>query len=78
MPTILREQGFRFHLYLNDHLPVHVHVSKGGAEAKVQLEPAVELSKNSGFKMQEIKRIVNIITANYDYFIQQWYETYNQ
>lgn len=53
MPTILREQGFRFLLYLNDHLPMHVHVSKGGAEAKVLLEPAIEVTKNSGFRSQE-------------------------
>ncbi len=78
MPTILREQGFRFHFYLNDHLPMHIHVSKGGSEAKVLLEPAVELTKNNGFKMQEIKRIINITVANYEYLIQQWHETYDQ
>lgn len=78
MPTILREQGFRFHFYLNDHLPMHVHVSKGRAEAKVLLEPAVEVAKNNGFKPQEIKRVVEIVKDNYEYLIQQWHETYDQ
>ncbi len=77
MPTVLREHGFRFHFYLNDHLPMHVHVSKGGAEAKILLEPAVQVTKNIGFKPQEIKRIVEIVKANHKYLIQQWHETYN-
>ena len=77
MPTVLREHGFRFHLYLNDHLPMHVHVAKGGAEAKVLLEPVVDVTKNNGFKPQEIKQIVEIVKDNYEYLIQQWHETYN-
>ena len=77
MPTVLREHGFRFHLYLNDHLPMHVHVSKGGAEAKVLLESALEVVKNNGFKAQEIRRIIAIIEDHYDYLIQQWHETYD-
>lgn len=78
MPTVLRKYGFRFHLYLNDHLPIHVHVSKGGSEAKILLEPTIELTKNSGFKGQEVRRIVNIISANYEYLIEKWHETYDQ
>ena len=78
MPTVLREQGFRFHFYLNDHLPMHVHVARGGAEAKVLLEPCIELAKNNGFKSQEVRSIVGIIEANYEYLIQQWHETYNR
>lgn len=78
MPTILREHGFRFHFYLNDHLPIHVHISKGGAEAKVLLKPTVALTKNNGFKSQEVKRIIAIIVANYEYLIQQWHETYHR
>ena len=40
MPTILYEQGFRFSFYAADgHEPPHVHVAKGGAEAKWWLDP---------------------------------------
>ena len=70
MPTVLREYGFRFHFYLNDHLPMHVHVSRGGSEAKVLLEPTIELTKNNGFKAQEVRRIIHIVVANYEYLIQ--------
>ncbi len=37
MPTILRQQGFRVIIYLNDHLPSHVHVLKGNGEVRIDL-----------------------------------------
>lgn len=37
MPTVLRKDGFRVVIYLNDHLPSHVHVLKGSAEVKINL-----------------------------------------
>lgn len=78
MPTVLREQGFRFHFYPNDHLPMHIHIAKGGASAKILLEPEIDVDKNNGFKPQEIKRIVDIITDHYEYLIKQWHETYGE
>ncbi len=40
MPTVHREQGFRVVIYPNDHLPSHVHVQKGGGEARINLGDA--------------------------------------
>lgn len=37
MPTILRKGGFKVRIYLNDHIPAHVHVFKGGGEAKINI-----------------------------------------
>lgn len=37
MPTVLRQDGFRLVIYLNDHLPSHVHVVKGGGEVRINL-----------------------------------------
>ena len=43
MPTVLLVKGFRFYFYMNEHLPVHIHVSKSGSRAKFILVPEVEL-----------------------------------
>jgi hypothetical protein len=40
MPKILEKDGFRVVIYLNDHLPSHVHVWKGGGEVRIQLGSA--------------------------------------
>lgn len=37
MPTVLRQDGFRVVIYLNDHLPAHVHVLKGSGEVRINL-----------------------------------------
>ena len=37
MPKIYEYIGFIFFFYSNEHLPVHVHVSKGGKESKCEL-----------------------------------------
>ena len=37
MPTVLTKNGFKVRIYLNDHLPAHVHVFKAGGEAKINL-----------------------------------------
>ncbi|PHM06399.1 DUF4160 domain-containing protein [Nostoc sp. 'Peltigera malacea cyanobiont' DB3992] len=37
MPTILIKGGFEVRIYLNDHIPTHVHVFKGSGEAKINM-----------------------------------------
>ena len=39
MPTVVYEDGFRFVIYPNDHLPPHVHVKSGDRqECRINLE----------------------------------------
>ena len=47
----------------NDHLPIHVHVCKGGAEAKFSICP-VTMVENHGMTNAEIKMIESIIEEN--------------
>ena len=78
MPTILREQGFRFHFFSEEHLPIHIHIKKGGARARIVLEPSITIDKNDGFNPPEMRKIVKIIEQQYDYLIQQWHETFGK
>lgn len=78
MAKVLEERGYRVYIYSNDHPPVHVHILKGGSEAKVHLEPELSIKDNYGFKSQELRHILTIIDQNYDYIKQQWDETFNQ
>lgn len=49
MPTLFILFGFRFFFWSNEHDPIHVHISKGDAEAKYNIE-SLELVENYGFK----------------------------
>ena len=37
MPTILREGGLSIRIYLDDHLPAHVHVVSATGTAKIEI-----------------------------------------
>ena len=38
---------------MNEHHPIHIHVKKGEARAKVILVPEILIEKNYGFKIGE-------------------------
>jgi len=55
MPQLFTLFGLRFMFYSNDHEPIHVHVVKGGAEARFQVQPEITLLDNKGLKPAELK-----------------------
>lgn len=71
MPTLFIIFGFRFYFWSNEHGPVHVHISKGDAEAKYDVA-TVELVENYGFKKNELKMIESIIEENQKIIIERW------
>ena len=75
MPKVLQVNGYKFYIYIDDHLPIHVHVWKGGAEAKIVLEPEISIQSNYGFKSQQLRQVISIISDNYNFIIEKWYDT---
>ena len=75
MPTVLYIHGFRFFFYLNEHEPIHVHVTKGDSEARIVLVPIIDLSYSRGFKKNELRTIIEIITSHYETIIEAWHST---
>ncbi len=77
MPTLFIIFGYRFFFWSNDHEPVHIHVSKGDAEAKYDVLN-VEIIENYGFKKNELKMIESIIEENKDIIIARWDEYFKK
>ena len=48
MPTVFTIFGLRFLFYSDDHKPIHVHIERGGCEAKFNVQP-IEMVYNHGF-----------------------------
>jgi hypothetical protein len=72
VPTILYEQGFRFSFFAADgHEPPHVHVTKGGADAKWWLETVTE-AYNHGFTRSDRSKIRRIITEYREFLLEEW------
>lgn len=53
-------------------------LQRRGCETKLELMPEIKMVRNQGFKVREIKEILEITIENCDYLIQKWYETFNQ
>lgn len=74
MPTLLREDGFRFFFFSNEgNEPAHVHVEKGDAYGKWWLDP-LRVAYSKKFKPAELRRIREIIFANRIMFVEKWDE----
>jgi len=80
MPTVLRIDGYDIVIYLNDHLPHHVHVFAHGCEAIVELscpDDIVHVRKNRNFKSQELKKVVRLVQAHQAELCANWKEVHN-
>ncbi len=78
MPTVLLINGYRFYFYLNEHDPIHIHVSKSGKEARIVLVPTIDVTYCRGFKKNELRDIIDIIFDRYDTLIDAWRQTFGE
>jgi hypothetical protein len=73
MPTVLRQNGFRVYFYSREpDEPPHVHVDRGGATAKLWLEP-VTIASNAGFPAHELGDVLKLVRANQKAFLEAWH-----
>ena len=62
MPKVFGFNGFKFHFFSNEGNPLeplHIPIRKAGSQAKIWIEPELELAENHGFSGAEIRRIWN-------------------
>jgi hypothetical protein len=75
MPTVFETNGYRFFFYSNENNePIHIHISKGSAEAKYWVIPNLEEVYAYGFKIRERKEIKTLVKNNADKIIESWNE----
>lgn len=77
MPTVFKYKGFRFFFYSNEGNPrenVHIHVMKGGREAKFWVSPIVELARSEGFDAKTLGRLAKIVTEHQQQIERAWHE----
>jgi hypothetical protein len=75
VPTIPRENGFRFLIFVDDHVPAHVRVWKGGALAKIEIGDAdhrPEARDPGEMRTSDVRRAVRIVEARREEFLAAW------
>ena len=74
MPSILYINGYRVGFFSADgDEPPHVHVRKGGEQAKFWLAP-VQLAKNAGFARHELKEIFDLVQEHQQELLKGWHD----
>lgn len=73
MPTIHRQDGFRFYFYSHEpNEPSHVHVDRDGASAKVWLTP-VSVARNMGYSAKDLGELLRIVRERRNRFLEDWH-----
>ena len=71
MPTIFTEGGFRFMIYLDDHLPAHVHAIGADCMIRIGLDP-LEVLSSVGGKATDVRRATEIAQRRREELLAAW------
>ncbi len=77
MPVILRNQGFVFFFYSNDHRPIHIHVRGKGGKMKIQIEGGIELLEVNKMKRADVKQCLTIAEMHSQFIVNEWNRFFN-
>ena len=75
MPLVFRWNGYRFHFFSNegDPLePVHIHVTREGADAKFWVQPEVNVAYNKGFSARTLAMLSRIVEERREEIERAW------
>ncbi len=76
MPTLFRQNGYRFFFYSNEgnpREPVHVHVMKGGAQAKIWIAPEIRVERSNGLSAGELRYVLMLAGARRGLIERTWH-----
>ena len=71
-PTVLRIKGYRFFFFSQEETRKHIHVYCEKGEAKIWLEPKIEIARNYKLQEKELHDILEIVKDNKDEIIKSW------
>jgi uncharacterized protein DUF4160 len=75
VPTVFRRSGYRFFFFSNEgdpREPLHVHVRRGGNEAKFWLIPEVAVAESFGFSASELNALLRIVREERPRIVRKW------
>lgn len=77
MPIVFRHMGYRFFFYSNEgdpREPLHIHVRRGEAVAKIWLKPFPEIAESYGMPAHKLRDILNIVLNHTEDIERYWNE----
>jgi hypothetical protein len=77
MPTLLREDGYRFFFFSDEHLPKHIHIEKSDKYMRIEIE-TLKVTDNYRMTSKEIRQVIGIVEKHKQDFLEAWDEYFNQ
>ena len=77
MPVVFRQGGLRYYFFSNEGQPpelAHIHITGGGRDAKIWLEPEPSIAERYGFNSGELSNISGIVGENRDLILRAWHD----
>ena len=71
-PTVFRYNQYKFLFFSREERRMHVHVWSPDGEAKIWLEPELELAVNKGLKQSEISELLKITKERIHEIKESW------
>lgn len=71
-PTIFKEGPFRFYFFSREETRMHVHVHSSSGEAKLWMEPRIELAQNYGLNARQVNTVLRLVEEHADEIRKAW------
>lgn len=71
-PTVFREGGFRFFFFSREETRMHVHVQSQNGEAKIWLEPKIEIAQHIGLSLREVNEALHLVQEHENDIRSAW------
>ena len=76
-PCLVEEEGYRIHIFTQDHGPAHVHVTKAGGTLKASLQP-VRHVKAHHMKLPDQRRAMQLVRKHQEKLLAAWETLHGQ
>jgi hypothetical protein len=71
-PTVLRVGGYRFFFFSREETRPHVHVQHPTGEAKLWLQPTIEVAQNFGLSPQRLAAALRLARGHENEIRRAW------
>jgi hypothetical protein len=71
-PTVFREGQFRFFFFSREESRMHIHAQSPDGEAKIWMEPEIEIAVNHGLPEKEVNTVLRLAREHEDEIRRAW------
>jgi hypothetical protein len=71
-PTIFKARGMRFYFFSREENRMHVHVRGADGEAKIWIDPRIEVARRHGLSDKDVGTALDLIREREDEIRQAW------